>query len=142
MRLEAAAASIPLALALSVVHPAGAEAQMGRADPTPEQPRRVIIDVDPGIDDAMAMLLAMNSPELTIEAFTVVSGNVFVEQGVENALKLVELANRRDIRVAKGARYPLRRKLITAEAVHGPDGLGGKALPAPSIEADPARPSS
>ena len=55
-------------------------------------PRRVIIDTDPGIDDAMAILLALNSPELKVEALTVVPGNVDGKQGLENALKLVSLA--------------------------------------------------
>src|SRR3972149_10714771 len=108
--------------------------------PTPEHPRRVVLDVAPGIDDALAMLLAMHSPELRIEAITVVSGNVIVDLGAENALKLVELAGRDDLDdliVAKGARYPLQKKIITAEAVHGEDGLGGKKLPAPSKKLDP-----
>jgi inosine-uridine nucleoside N-ribohydrolase len=105
--------------------------------PTPEHPRRIILDVDPGIDDALAMLLAMQSKELRIEAVTVVSGNVMVDLGAENALKLSELAGRTDLVVAKGAKYPLQRKLITAEAVHGEDGLGGKKLPAPAKKLDP-----
>ncbi len=99
--------------------------------------RRIILDVDPGIDDALAMLLAMRSEELQIEAVTVVSGNVIVDLGAENALKLVELAGREELIVAKGAKYPLQRKLITAEAVHGEDGLGGKKLPAPAKKLDP-----
>lgn len=105
--------------------------------PTPERPRRIILDVDPGIDDALAMLLAMRSEELRIEAVTVVSGNVIVDLGAENALKLVELAGREDLVVAKGAKYPLQKKLITAEAVHGEDGLGEKKLPAPAKKLDP-----
>jgi purine nucleosidase len=108
-----------------------------RTDPTPDAPRRIILDVDPGIDDAMAMLLAMQSPELHIEAITVVSGNVIVDQGAENALKLVELAGRTDIPVAKGAKYPLQRKLVTAEAVHGKNGIGDIELPPPSKNLDP-----
>jgi inosine-uridine nucleoside N-ribohydrolase len=99
--------------------------------------RRIILDVDPGIDDAMAMLLAMSSEELDIEAVTVVSGNVLVDLGAENALKLVELAGRTELIVAKGARYPLQRRLVTAEAVHGEDGLGGRKLPAPKKALDP-----
>ncbi|MFQ5740224.1 MAG: nucleoside hydrolase [Acidobacteriota bacterium] len=98
-------------------------------NPTAENPRRIILDVDPGVDDAMALLLAMQSSELQIEAITVVSGNVIVDQGAENALKVTELAGRMDLPVAKGARYPLQRKLITAEAVHGANGLGGIELP-------------
>lgn len=108
-----------------------------RRNPTAEAPRRIILDVDPGIDDALALLLALQSPELKVEAITVVSGNVIVEKGVENALKLVELAGRPDVVVAKGARYPLQRKLITAEAVHGKNGLGEVELPAPKKTLDP-----
>src|ERR1700758_3469308 len=65
----------------------------------PETPRRVIIDTDPGTDDALAILLALNSPELKVEALTVVPGNVTAAQGLENALKLVSLAGRTDIPV-------------------------------------------
>ena len=122
---------------LSVVLDARAQNVAPQANPTTDAPRRIILDVDPGIDDAMAMLLAMRSPELRIEAITVVSGNVIVDQGAENALKLVELAGRRDLIVAKGAKYPLQRKLTTAEAVHGPGGLGGKPLPSPTKRLDP-----
>ena len=64
--------------------------------------RRVIIDTDPGTDDAMAILLALNSPELKVEAVSVVPGNVVAKQGLENALKLVSLAGRCDIPVAAG----------------------------------------
>ena len=108
-----------------------------RTNPTSENPRRIILDIDPGIDDAMAVLLATQSPEIQIEAITVVSGNVMVDLGAENALKLVELAGRPDIIVAKGAKYPLQRKLITAEAVHGKNGLGDIELPAPTKKLDP-----
>jgi inosine-uridine nucleoside N-ribohydrolase len=104
---------------------------------TPQAPRRIVLDVDPGIDDALAMFLAMRSDELRIEAVTVVSGNVIVDLGAENALKLVALAGREDLVVAKGAKYPLQKKLITAEAVHGEDGLGGKKLPTPAKKLDP-----
>jgi len=69
---------------------------------TAQTPRRVIIDTDPGIDDAMAILLALNSPELKVEALTVVPGNVEAWQGLENALKIVSLANRCDLPVAGG----------------------------------------
>jgi len=122
-----------LALFLAAVFARWAQAP----SPTPERPRRILLDVDPGIDDALAMFLAMRSPELRIEAVTVVSGNVIVDLGASNALKIVELAGREDLLVAKGAKYPLQKKLITAEAVHGEDGLGGKSLPAPSKKLDP-----
>ena len=106
------------------------------SNPTASRPRRVILDADPGIDDAMAILLAAQSPELRIEAITVVSGNVLVDQGVENALKLVELAGRTEIPVAEGEKYPLRRKLITAPIVHGRNGLGETELPSPAKTAE------
>lgn len=105
-------------------------------NPTAAQARRVILDVDPGIDDAMAILLAAQSPELQIEAITVVSGNVLVDQGVQNALKLVELAGRTEIPVARGEKYPLKRKLITAPIVHGKNGLGETKLPSPAKTAE------
>jgi inosine-uridine nucleoside N-ribohydrolase len=100
-------------------------------------PRRVIIDTDPGTDDALAILLALNSPELKVEALTVVPGNVVAEQGLENALKLMSLAKRCDIPVAGGAKHPLNQKLITAEYWHGKNGLADIELPAPTCKADP-----
>jgi purine nucleosidase len=100
-------------------------------------PRRVIIDTDPGIDDAMAILLALNSPELKVEALTVVPGNVEAKQGLENTLKIVSLAGRCDVLVAAGAQHPLNQKLITAQFWHGKDGLAGVALPPSNCHADP-----
>lgn len=97
---------------------------------------RVIIDTDPGVDDAFAILLALNSPELKVEALTVVPGNVDSKQGLENALKLTSLANRCDLPVARGAQHPLNQKLITAQYWHGPNGLAGVELPAPKCKAD------
>lgn len=108
-----------------------------RTNPTAEEPRRIILDVDPGIDDAMAIFLALQSPELAVEAITVVSGNVIVDLGAENALKLVEVAGRSDVLVAKGAKYPMQRKLVTAEAVHGKNGIGEVELPPPTKKLDP-----
>ena len=100
------------------------------------QPRRVIIDTDPGVDDAFAILLALNSPELKVEALTVVPGNVEARQGLENALKIVSLAGRCDVVVAGGAQHPLNQKLITAQYWHGPNGLAGVELPASKCKAD------
>jgi inosine-uridine nucleoside N-ribohydrolase len=102
----------------------------------PPEARKVIIDTDPGADDSMAILLALNSPELDVKALTVVAGNVVVEQGVENALKLVSLAGRCDVAVARGAAQPLAQKLTTAEFFHGKNGLGDVELPAPTCRAD------
>jgi purine nucleosidase len=102
----------------------------------PPEARKVIIDTDPGADDSMAILLALNSPELDVKALTVVAGNVVVEQGLENALKLVSLAGRCDVAVARGAAQPLAQKLTTAEFFHGKNGLGDVELPAPTCRAD------
>ncbi len=100
-------------------------------------PRRVIIDTDPGTDDAMAILLALNSPEFKVEALTVVPGNVDSRQGLENALKIVSLAGRCDVTVARGALHPLNQKLITAQYWHGKNGLANIELPASKCMADP-----
>ena len=100
-------------------------------------PKRVIIDTDPGTDDAMAILLALNSPELKVEAFTVVPGNVDARQGLENALKIVSLAGRCDVPVAAGAQHPLNQKLITAQFWHGKNGLANVELPPSKCKVDP-----
>jgi inosine-uridine nucleoside N-ribohydrolase len=102
-----------------------------------QSPRRVIIDTDPGTDDAMAIILALNSPEFKVEALTVVPGNVVAKQGLENALKLVSLAGRCDVAVAGGAQHPLAQKLITAEFWHGKNGLADIELPASKCKPDP-----
>jgi purine nucleosidase len=100
-------------------------------------PRRVIIDTDPGTDDAMAIILALNSPEFKVEALTVVPGNVDSQQGLENALKIVSLAGRCDVTVARGAQHPLNQKLITAQFWHGKNGLANVELPPSKCTADP-----
>lgn len=100
-------------------------------------PKRVIIDTDPGTDDAMAIILALNSPELKVEALTVVPGNVDGRQGLENALKIVSLAGRCDVTVAGGAQHPLNQKLITAQFWHGKNGLADVELPPSKCQADP-----
>ncbi len=84
----------------------------------------------------MAILLALNSPELKVEALTVVPGNVEAWQGLENALKIVSLAGRCDVVVAGGAHHPLNQKLITAQYWHGKNGLAGVELPASKCKAD------
>lgn len=97
-------------------------------------PHRVIIDTDPGVDDALALLLAMRSPELQIEAITAVAGNVPLELTLPNALRMVEIAGRTDIPVAAGARTPLVRRLVTAAYAHGENGLGGAVFPEPKVK--------
>ena len=96
-------------------------------------PSRVIIDTDPGVDDALALLLAMRSPELKIEAITPVAGNVPLELTLPNALRMVEISGRSDIPVAAGATGPLMRRLVTAAYAHGENGLGGAVFPEPKI---------
>jgi inosine-uridine nucleoside N-ribohydrolase len=83
-----------------------------------------------------AILLALNSPELRVEAVTVVHGNTTARQGLANALRLVSLAGRTDVSVAGGAARPLARRPMTAEFFHGPNGLLGLTLPEPRIKAD------
>lgn len=98
--------------------------------------RKIILDTDPGTDDAMAMMLALNSPELDVRAITVVPGNVTAAQGLDNALRMVSLANRCDIPVAAGAQHPLFQKLITAEFWHGKNGLANIELPPSKCKVD------
>ena len=91
--------------------------------------KKIILDTDPGTDDAMAMMLALHSPELDLRAITVVAGNVTTAQGLDNAMRMVSLANRCDIPVAAGAVHPLLQRLITAEFWHGKNGLANIELP-------------
>jgi inosine-uridine nucleoside N-ribohydrolase len=92
----------------------------------------IVIDCDPGHDDAMAILLALASPEVELRAITTVAGNQTVDKTTRNALVVLEIAGRTDIPVAAGADAPLRRPLRTAEHVHGESGLDGPVLPEPS----------
>ena len=86
---------------------------------------RILIDTDPGVDDALAILLAMKSPELQVEAITTVSGNVHVEQATQNLLTILSLLELTEYPiVAKGEAQPLVKPLVMAEHVHGEDGLG------------------
>jgi len=98
-----------------------------------KRPNRVIIDQDGGIDDALALILALRSPELEVVGITAVSGNVPVEQAALNALSVVELLDRKDIWVAKGLANPLIRDPTRATDFHGKDGLGDTNLPPPRL---------
>lgn len=98
--------------------------------------KKIIFDTDPGTDDALALMLALNSPELDVRAITVVPGNVTAKQGLDNALRMVSLANRCDIPVAAGAQHPLFQKLITAEFWHGKNGLANVELPPSKCKMD------
>ncbi len=95
--------------------------------------RRIIIDTDPGQDDAVAILLALASPELEVLGVTCVAGNVPLALTELNARKVCELAGRPDMRVFAGCDRPLRRPLVTAENVHGKTGLDGAELPPPTM---------
>ncbi|TDA29490.1 MAG: pyrimidine-specific ribonucleoside hydrolase RihA [Hadesarchaea archaeon] len=95
--------------------------------------KRVLLDMDPGIDDALALLLALRSPELEIGAITTVAGNVEVEKTTKNALKVLEFLGLETPPVAMGCSKPLFRELRTAKHVHGEDGLGGLFLPEPKL---------
>jgi len=99
--------------------------------------QRVIIDTDPGTDDALAIYLALNSPELKVEAFTVVPGNVVAAQGLDNALKLVSVAGRCDVPIAAGAKQPLLQKVYTAGYWHGKNGIAEIELPPSKCKVDP-----
>lgn len=96
--------------------------------------RKIIIDTDPGQDDAVAILLALGSSELDVVGITAVAGNVPLKLTEKNALKICELAGRRDVRVFSGAIRPLVRQLVTAEHVHGKTGLDGPDLPEPTMK--------
>jgi len=95
--------------------------------------RRIIIDTDPGQDDAVAILLALASPELHVLGITAVAGNVPLSLTQKNARMICELAGRPDVRVYAGAVRPLVRRLVTAEHVHGRTGLDGPRLPEPTM---------
>lgn len=86
--------------------------------------KKVIIDCDPGIDDSLALLLALKSEELEVIGITIVCGNVPVDLGVENALKALEMADALHVPVYLGENKPLKRELITAQDTHGEDGVG------------------
>lgn len=91
--------------------------------------KKVIIDCDPGIDDALALMLACVSKELDILGITIVSGNINGKQCAENALQVLDLMGRLDIPVYLGKTQPLKRDRVEAEETHGCDGLGGIERP-------------
>ena len=93
----------------------------------------IVIDCDPGHDDAIAILLALASPEVDLRGVTTVAGNQTLEKTTRNALKILELGGRSDIPVAAGSAAPLRRTLRVAANVHGESGLDGPSLPEPTM---------
>jgi purine nucleosidase len=100
-------------------------------------PLRLLIDTDPGIDDALAILLALASPEVKVEGISVVFGNCAVDQGVRNALAVLDLARAPEIPVARCMERPLVQPLLLAPETHGDTGLGYARLPEPRRQPDP-----
>src|SRR5215472_17625301 len=97
-------------------------------------PRRIIIDTDPGIDDAVAILLALAAPEeLDVLGVVSVAGNLWLEQTERNARRVCELARRTDIPVYAGCARPLLRPLATAEHIHGETARDRLLLPEPTM---------
>ncbi len=97
------------------------------------QKHQIIIDTDPGQDDAVAILLALASPEIEVLGITAVAGNVPLALTEKNARKICELAGKTATRVFAGAIRPLVRRLVTAEHIHGQTGLNGTDLPEPTM---------
>lgn len=95
-------------------------------------PKRIIIDTDPGVDDALTFLLALASPEIQLEALTTTQGNVTLEKATRNALSVLELARASHIPVAKGSELPLVQPLRASAYVHGESGIGNARLPEPT----------
>lgn len=96
---------------------------------------KIILDCDPGHDDAMALLMALAAENIELLAVTTSAGNQYPEKTFQNAKKLLALAKREDIPVAMGAPKPIRRELIIAEEIHGESGLDGAHLPEPTAPA-------
>ncbi|AES60050.2 probable uridine nucleosidase 2 [Medicago truncatula] len=99
-----------------------------------KEPKKIIIDTDPGIDDAMAIFLALRSPEVQVIGLTTIYGNVYTTLATRNALHLLEFAGRTDIPVAEGSHVTLTKetKLHIRDSVHGADGLGNQNFPPPN----------
>lgn len=101
------------------------------------EPQPVILDCDPGHDDAIAILLAARSPLLDVRAITVVAGNQTLEKTLDNALRVCEFAGIADIPIAAGLGRPLVREQIVSEDIHGESGLDGPVLPVPTRQPTP-----
>ncbi|GAB4459222.1 MAG: nucleoside hydrolase [Anaerolineales bacterium] len=97
-------------------------------------PKRILIDTDPGIDDALAILLALASPELSLEGLSVVHGNCSLEQATRNGLSILELAGAGHIPLARGCELPLVQPSLLAAETHGDTGLGYAKLPEPRTQ--------
>jgi inosine-uridine nucleoside N-ribohydrolase len=98
--------------------------------------KHIILDTDPGVDDALAFLLAFNSPEIKVDAVTTVAGNVNQSKAHRNAKKMLEFIGAIDVPVCAGAERPLIREMGHAEEFHGKTGLGDAMLPEPRMKTD------
>ena len=104
-------------------------------------PLPIIIDTDPGIDDCLALLLALNSPELDVRAISISYGNTVVENAYRNAVEILRKAKHTvRIPLGIGARRPLKRQLQVADDTHGPSGLGYAEVPPAGVILDYVRP--
>jgi len=97
-------------------------------------PKRIIIDTDPGVDDSFTFLLALASPEIKLEALTTTQGNVTLEKATRNALSVLDLGRAGHIPVAKGSVLPLVQPLRASAHVHGESGIGNAQLPEPQAK--------
>jgi len=100
-------------------------------------PRKIILDCDPGHDDAVALVLAHGSPEIELVGVTTVMGNATIERTTYNALSVARVLGINGVPFARGAARPLVRQIETAESIHGASGLDGPVLPEPEVELDP-----
>jgi len=109
--------------------------------PAPGSPLPVIIDTDPGIDDCLALLLALNSPELDVRGISISYGNTVVENAYRNAVEILrKVTHPVRVTLGIGARRPLKRQLEVAADTHGESGLGYAEVPAPGVILDYVRP--
>jgi purine nucleosidase len=99
--------------------------------------KRIILDCDPGHDDAVAMLLAHGNPDIDLVAITTVFGNQTIDRVTHNALAIAQVAGIDSVPIARGAHRPLVRELATAGSIHGESGLDGPTLPTPTLALDP-----
>jgi len=99
--------------------------------------KRIILDCDPGHDDAVAMLLAHGNPNIDLVAITTVFGNQTIDRVTHNALAIAQIAGITSVPIARGSHRPLVRELTTAGSIHGETGLDGPTLPTPTLTLDP-----
>ena len=114
---------------MAVVHP-GEQSSVAR---------KIVLDCDPGHDDAVALFMALASPALSVELITTCAGNQSPEKTFSNARRLLALAGREDVPVVQGAPHPIRRELIIADYVHGETGIDGAELPDATTAPDQRR---